>query len=56
MKKNWFKLLCYATSVLLALIFIALYVQLNRYENTKYSDYRYDRLTNTYVKIKSPTS
>lgn len=56
MKKNWFRLLCYTTSLLLALLFIACYVQLNRYQDSKYSEYKYDRLTNKLVKIKMPTS
>ena len=51
MKNNRFKWLCYATAVLLTLIFIAAYIQLNRYE-PKYTNAAYDKLTNKVVPYK----
>lgn len=52
MKSKWFRWLCYATGVLFLALFLAIYIQMNRYEKTVRADVRYDRLKNELVQIR----
>ena len=51
MKNKRFKWLCYGTGVLLAIVYLAVHIQMNRYEETKRIDVRYDKLKNELVVV-----